>query len=404
MKAKILLVMMLIGAMMVAGQQLEPEIAQYYGDATGAPDGTIITVESDGNTFTVETDNQRYGYDPIFYVNGTDGEPVEFYIGTDLVGDTIFENFAVERIDLTMPGVVPLTLNCTDGVYDPNFETDTDCGDQCPPCPRGDNCQFDSDCDSGNCVNGQCVYPKHCYNGNLDPNETDIDCGGECARCDNGEECDRNSDCRSGYCANGVCKNRPQPRGGGGGGGGGTSWRRFYDVEEEITPTPGAGIMCNGTWQCGEWGDCQQEGYRYRDCVWVSEDPTVQCGLRPAAPAMAEQCRYVPERIVEATCFDGIQNQGELGIDCGGPCAPCYVEEMPQPREVNWLLWASIPFFLLILGLVAWLILKPAEIKDTKTYIKEAKRRGYSKQEIADRLRESGYTDEQVQEAFRKAR
>ena len=24
-----------------------------------------------------------------------------------------------------------------------------------------------------------------------------------------------------------------------------------------------------------------------------------------------------------ATCSDGIQNQGELAIDCGGPCAPC---------------------------------------------------------------------------------
>ncbi|HHD92696.1 MAG TPA: hypothetical protein ENL06_03730 [Candidatus Portnoybacteria bacterium] len=23
------------------------------------------------------------------------------------------------------------------------------------------------------------------------------------------------------------------------------------------------------------------------------------------------------------TCFDGVQNQGELGIDCGGPCSPC---------------------------------------------------------------------------------
>ena len=25
-----------------------------------------------------------------------------------------------------------------------------------------------------------------------------------------------------------------------------------------------------------------------------------------------------------ATCFDGVQNQGETGIDCGGPCAACY--------------------------------------------------------------------------------
>ena len=25
----------------------------------------------------------------------------------------------------------------------------------------------------------------------------------------------------------------------------------------------------------------------------------------------------------QATCFDGIQNQGETGVDCGGPCAAC---------------------------------------------------------------------------------
>src|SRR6266496_2512902 len=23
------------------------------------------------------------------------------------------------------------------------------------------------------------------------------------------------------------------------------------------------------------------------------------------------------------TCTDGIQNQGETGVDCGGPCSPC---------------------------------------------------------------------------------
>src|SRR5690554_519564 len=29
---------------------------------------------------------------------------------------------------------------------------------------------------------------------------------------------------------------------------------------------------------------------------------------------------------VTATCSDGIQNQGETGIDCGGPCSPCEVD------------------------------------------------------------------------------
>jgi|GEM_PF-1967136 len=29
------------------------------------------------------------------------------------------------------------------------------------------------------------------------------------------------------------------------------------------------------------------------------------------------------------TCFDGIQNQGELGVDCGGPCIPCALKYNP---------------------------------------------------------------------------
>ncbi len=31
-----------------------------------------------------------------------------------------------------------------------------------------------------------------------------------------------------------------------------------------------------------------------------------------------------------ATCYDGAQNQGEEGIDCGGPCGPC-----PKPRPIK---------------------------------------------------------------------
>lgn len=34
----------------------------------------------------------------------------------------------------------------------------------------------------------------------------------------------------------------------------------------------------------------------------------------------------------KATCFDGIQNQGEKGIDCGGPCGLC-PEDIRRPLE-----------------------------------------------------------------------
>jgi len=32
------------------------------------------------------------------------------------------------------------------------------------------------------------------------------------------------------------------------------------------------------------------------------------------------------------SCFDGIQNQGEIGIDCGGPCIPCRFFELKEPE------------------------------------------------------------------------
>ncbi len=38
---------------------------------------------------------------------------------------------------------------------------------------------------------------------------------------------------------------------------------------------------------------------------------------------------------IEPTCFDGIQNQGETGIDCGGPCTRFCVHEVSQP-VVDW--------------------------------------------------------------------
>merc|ERR1719159_2293067 len=27
--------------------------------------------------------------------------------------------------------------------------------------------------------------------------------------------------------------------------------------------------------------------------------------------------------VAESSCSDGLQNQGETGVDCGGPCDPC---------------------------------------------------------------------------------
>ena len=39
-------------------------------------------------------------------------------------------------------------------------------------------------------------------------------------------------------------------------------------------------------------------------------------------PALTTYCGVV-QNCVPPTCDDGIQNQDETGIDCGGPCTGC---------------------------------------------------------------------------------
>lgn len=41
--------------------------------------------------------------------------------------------------------------------------------------------------------------------------------------------------------------------------------------------------------------------------------------------------RFLPN----PTCFDNRRNDGEVGIDCGGPCAPCELKN-PRPLSVFW--------------------------------------------------------------------
>lgn len=118
-------------------------------------------------------------------------------------------------------------VGCTDGIKNAG-ETDVDCGStQCTIeaslgvfsldivastfnysgltgpnglCLSPGRCSTGEDCESGNCVDYQCVS---CFNNAVDGDETDTDCGGEnCAkRCPTGWSCLVDDDCQSGnYC------------------------------------------------------------------------------------------------------------------------------------------------------------------------------------------------------------
>lgn len=90
-----------------------------------------------------------------------------------------------------------------------------------------------------------------------------------------------------------ICK-EDQEEGGGGGGGGGS-----------FSP-------CTPKWKCDGWSECLPNGTRYKECIDLNG-----CNPNEYERTFWEECTYVP------TCSDGIRNQGEVGVDCGGPCPPC---------------------------------------------------------------------------------
>jgi hypothetical protein len=71
-------------------------------------------------------------------------------------------------------------------------------------------------------------------------------------------------------------------------------------------------FRCDEKWECSDWNVCSLDGIRTRTCKDINK-----CGTKQKKPSEIAECAYQP------TCSDGIQNGGETGVDCGGPCEPC---------------------------------------------------------------------------------
>ena len=129
---------------------------------------------------------------------------------------------------------------------------------------------------------------------------------------------------------------------------------------------------CNHYWRCGDWGECNwvsNQGLQTRDCEYEGT-----CSEANAYPPLSQECEYVPtcyddiqnqgEEGIDCggpcptcpattSCYDGLKNQGEEGIDCGGPCPACAVRvEMPQKSNLGKII-AWIVILIIILGLIA---------------------------------------------------
>ncbi|MEM4397923.1 MAG: hypothetical protein QW757_04865, partial [Candidatus Woesearchaeota archaeon] len=70
--------------------------------------------------------------------------------------------------------------------------------------------------------------------------------------------------------------------------------------------------QCKPNIQCTEWSPCLITNIRTRECFDVNN-----CNSENTTITETMHCDY------NATCNDGILNQGEEKVDCGGPCEPC---------------------------------------------------------------------------------
>lgn len=188
---------------------------------------------------------------------------------------------------------VPAT--CGNGQLDPG-ETDTDCGGSlCPRCDTGAGCEGDADCKSKVCDGDVCQAPS-CEDGELNGSESDVDCGGAsgCERCDTGKLCAQPGDCVDGVCGceGAGCTPRCKAPTCVDGVKNGDEWA--------IDCGPACPGACDPLEPCEEASNCASGVCEELGCP----DTTMSCCQAP-------------------TCSDGVKNQGEMQIDCGGPCDPC---------------------------------------------------------------------------------
>jgi uncharacterized membrane protein len=109
-------------------------------------------------------------------------------------------------------------------------------------------------------------------------------------------------------------------------------------------------VPCYTKWNCTEWSACTTSGTQTRVCT-----DAAQCGTRRGMSPTTQQCRD--------SCHDGLQNNDEEEIDCGGSCEACKRTEMPTREYAAANILCTLIPFLIILLLVMILLIKASNIE-----------------------------------------
>jgi hypothetical protein len=149
-------------------------------------------------------------------------------------------------------------------------------------------CLVPSDCAPGEaCSPSHTCVPASCADGVKNGDETDVDCGGGCgATCQPGDICLDTGDCALGTCEANVCVYDPCADG-------------LKNGDETDVDCGGSCAQGANAHKCGPDEGCAVDA----DCVGSD------CNGATCLP----------------NCADQAQNNGETGVDCGGPCPMCVV-------------------------------------------------------------------------------
>jgi len=189
------------------------------------------------------------------------------------------------------------TAACSDGARN-GEETDKDCGGpDCPKCEAGLACNTADDCASALCTDGGTCTKASCTDRVKNGTEANVDCGGTCDKCADGATCDKGDDCSSGVCANGAC----------------------------------AAPSCTDGLKNGAELDKDCGGDNY--CPRCIDGQACETGT----DCVSEYCDAASHLCKTPTCEDGVRNQDEENVDCGGDTCACCVNTAikNEPADVD---------------------------------------------------------------------
>ncbi len=170
---------------------------------------------------------------------------------------------------------------------------------------------------------------------------------------------------------------------------------------------------CYPEWECTDWTLCRKDGTKERACFDLNECPTSD-QIRFGIPEITQFCVY------SESCSDGVKNNNEMGIDCGGPCEPCKTIESPSiifdsNKVLSWFIGILVAIAVTILILyrvfrkqikgifskLVWLLVKKADRqiylggKEKKKILKSVE--NYEK-DLAEKIKKDNLTNDDLNE------